>query len=311
MGNSKYKIFKTIDEQINIFKMKGLQIENNEKTKDLLLRENYFFISGYRHMFLEKKDKFIPGTKFEELYATFQYDRTLRNIFFKNILIVENNIKSIISYQLSRKYGYREKDYLNPKNFQEDKLAIRQVRDVLKKVKRQVAVNGRQHTATLHYMDNYGYIPMWILVKVLSFGIMSEFYNILKQEDKQVISNYYNLQPDKLEIYLTIISNFRNVCAHEDILYNHRTQKIIPDSIYHEKLNIPKVAEVYRYGKNDLFGLIIMLKSLLRKEEFSDMMDEVKQAIEKLDKKVTTIPLSKILNKTGFPQNWYDLKTTE
>ena len=50
----------------------------------------------------------------------------------------------------------------------------RQVRDILNKMRRQIRVNGRQHTATLHYIDNYGYIPMWILVKVLSFGIISE-----------------------------------------------------------------------------------------------------------------------------------------
>ena len=46
------------------------------------------------------KDTFLPGTTFEELYATFVFDREIRNTFFKNILIVENNIKSIMSYQL-------------------------------------------------------------------------------------------------------------------------------------------------------------------------------------------------------------------
>lgn len=54
---------------------------------------------------------------FEELYSLFLFDRKLRNVVFKNILMIENNIKSIISYQLSKKYGYRERDYLNPNNF--------------------------------------------------------------------------------------------------------------------------------------------------------------------------------------------------
>ena len=89
---------------------------------------------------------------------------------------------------------------------------------------------------------------------------MSEFYGILKQEDQQTISEFYKLDSGTLEKYLSIISNFRNVCAHEDILYDHRTQKIIPDTPYHEQLNIPKIDNVYIYGKNDLFGLIIMLK---------------------------------------------------
>ena len=112
------KTFKTLDEQIEILKSRGLVINDIEKAKNILLRENYFFISGYRHLFMKsrKDDKFISGTTFEELYAMFVFDRRVRNIFFKNLLIVENNIKSLISYQLSKKYGYKEKEYLNPKN---------------------------------------------------------------------------------------------------------------------------------------------------------------------------------------------------
>ena len=101
------KIFKNLDEQIEILKARNLTITDEEKTKDILLRENYFFINGYRHMFLEssKSKKFFDGTTFEELYSTFLFDRNIRNIMFKHLLIVENNIKSIISYQLSKKYG--------------------------------------------------------------------------------------------------------------------------------------------------------------------------------------------------------------
>ena len=113
------KIFKTIDEQVEILQRKGLIIDNDKRTREILLRENYFFISGYRHLFMTRETgkKFLPGTTFDELYATFLFDRAIRNTFFKNILIVENNIKSIVSYQLSRKYGFKEKDYLNPENF--------------------------------------------------------------------------------------------------------------------------------------------------------------------------------------------------
>lgn len=55
-----------------------------------------------------KDTKFIEGTTFEELHAIFLFDRELRNIMFKNILVIENNIKSIISYQLSKKYGFKK-----------------------------------------------------------------------------------------------------------------------------------------------------------------------------------------------------------
>lgn len=304
------KIFKTIDEQTDILKKKGLIINDEKKTREILLRENYFFISGYRHLFMNKedKDKFLPGTTFEELYATFLFDRAIRNTFFKNILIVENNIKSITSYQLSKKYGFREKDYLNPNNFSQDSLQSRQVYDVLNKVKRQIRVNGRKHTATFHYIEHYGYIPFWILVKVLSFGIMAEFYDILKYEDQAEISKFYNVSPEILGTYLSLLSNFRNVCAHEDILYDHRTQRVIPDSKFHRLLNIPKDEDGYIYGKNDLFSLVIMLKVMLSKDDFDEMIIEISREVENLDKIVNTVPLDTILNRIGFPNNWKDIK---
>ena len=311
MRKSSSKMFKTIDQQITILRGKGLIIEDNDETKSLLLRENYFFISGYRHLFMEpgNKDTFLEGTTFEELYATFVFDRKMRNIFFKNILIVENNIKSIISYQLSKKYGYREKDYLNQRNFIQDKLKGRKVKDVLNKMRRQIRVNTPKHTATMHYIDNYGYIPLWILVKVLSFGIVSEFYGILKIEDKKEISDLYNIGPDVLERFLVLLSNFRNVCAHEDILYDHKTQRFIPDTIYHERLNIEKIDDIYRYGKNDLFSLVIILKTMLKPDEFDEMIDDIKEEMSILDDCVDVIPLENILRRIGFPSNWYDIKS--
>ena len=135
----KIKEFKTLDEQVEILRNKGLVINDVDKAKALLLRENYFFISGYRHLFLKsnKERVFIKGTTFDELYAVFQFDRSFRNVLFKNLLIVENNLKSIISYRLSKKYGIKERDYLKPSNFSQDIKKVRQVNDVLNKIKRQ------------------------------------------------------------------------------------------------------------------------------------------------------------------------------
>ena len=305
----KNKVFKNLDEQVEILKSKGLIINDIERCKDILLKENYFFVSGYRHLFMKgTKDKsFISGTTFEELYAMFSFDRNIRNIFFKNLLIIENNIKSLISYQMSKNYGFKEKDYLSVKNFTEDSLKIRQVHDVIEKVKRQIKVNGRKHAATVHYMANYGYIPLWILVKVLSFGIVSEFYNIFKDSDKNDIAQIYNLDVKTFSVYLTILSNYRNLCAHEDILYDHRTQKEIPDCLYHEYLNIDMMDDLYIYGKNDLYSVIIIFKSMLSDNQFMSVINEISYEIDILSGKISVIPIDKILMKMGFPSNWREI----
>ena len=306
---SSSKVFKTLDEQVDILRSKGLIVSDVDKAKEILLRENYFFISGYRHLFMKTYNSgtYLPGTTFEELYATFVFDRQMRNIYFKHILVIENNIKSLISYVLSKKYGFREKDYLDSKNFNQDPMRARQVHDVLDKMKRQIRVNGKQHSATVHYANNYGYIPLWILVKVLSFGIVSELYTILKDEDKEEIANMYHIDVTSLSIYLSILSNYRNLCAHEDILYDHRTQRYIPDTKYHYQLNIPKEEDDYIYGKNDLYSVIIIMRQMLRPDEFRNLIHEIGYEIDVLDGKIDSLPLDKILNKISFPTNWRDI----
>ncbi len=303
------KTFKTLDEQIEILQRKGLVIQNVEETKDILLRENYFFVSGYRMLFMESMTNkmFLPGTTFEELYSMFQFDRHIRNIIFKNLLIIENNIKSITAYNLSKHYGIREEEYLNPKNFTNEKSRRKQVDDLLNKMKRQIRVNGGQHQATMHYINKYGYIPFWIVVKILSFGIVSELYQILKPEDQKAIASDFGVTASQLIVYLPLLANFRNLCAHEDILFEHKTQRVIEDTKFHELLGIPKTNDEYIYGKNDLFAIVIILRQMLRKDDFFMLMSELEYEIQVLSDKLHTIQIDRVLDRMGFPTNYGEL----
>lgn len=307
------KVFKSLDEQIELLKSKGLVIKDLEFAKEVLLRENYFFLHGYRYPFLKSMDNkvFIPGTSFEELYSLFLFDRQLRNLLFKNILVIENNLKSIMSYQLSKKYGYKEKDYLNPYNFNYVQDKKKQVNDLLAKMKRQIKINATQHAATNHYVNNYGYIPLWVLVKVLSFGIVTELFAILKKDEQYDIVEIYGIDIKNFTNYLTILSNYRNLCAHEDIVYENRTSKSIEDTKYHRMLNIGMLNNEYVYGKNDLFALVIILKCMLKSDEFKDFMLEFKDIVNNLEYNLKTIPINKILDRMGFPLNFEDIVDIE
>ena len=303
------KEFKTIDQQIDILKKKGLIIDDEVAAKNILLKENYFFLNGYRHLFMNSPTDrtFITGSTFSELYALFQFDRYSRNIFFKNLLIIENRLKSVISYQLSKRYGYKEKDYLNPRNFTNDPEKKRRVKDVIEKMRRQIRINTSRHNATMHYLKNYGYIPLWILVKVLSFGMVCELYSIMTDEDKLEVSSVFGITSQNLESFLPILSNYRNLCAHEDIVFDHKTERVIPDTEFHKKLNIFKMDDEYIYGKDDLFAVIIIFKYLLEDAEFRLMLKEFEYELEKLDGRIDSIPVEKILDTMGIPKNYMDI----
>lgn len=304
------KTFKTLDEQIEILSHKGLVIDDVDYAKSILLRENYFFLSGYRHLFLrdDGSRKFIYGTTFKELYSLFNFDRQLRNILFKNILIVENNLKSVLSHVVSKNHGFKEHNYLNSDIFVKDHNKVRQINDLIRKMKRQINVNGKQHAATNHYMINYGYIPLWVVVKVLSFGIVSELYSILQKEDQEEIARVFNTTVHNLGNYLPILANYRNLCAHEDLCFSNKTHKKISPNHYHDILNIPKNDEdEYIYGLNDLMAIIIIMKELLQESDFIMMMNEISYEIDILDGKVDTIEIEKVLDAMGLPTNYKEI----
>jgi len=304
------KTFKSLDEQIELLLGKGLIIDDINYAKEILLRENYFFLNGYRHMFFKKdgSKKFLPGATFRELYGMFIFDRQLRNILFKNILIVENNLKSILSYIMSKNHGFKEQHYLNAENFVKDHTKSKQINDLIRKMKRQINVNGKQHAATSHYINNYGYIPLWVVVKVLSFGIVGELYSILQKEDQEEIADVYGVSINDLVNYLPILANYRNLCAHEDLCFNNRTHKKINHTKYHDILNIPKDEDnEYIYGLNDLFAIIIIMKGLLKEENFIMMMNEISYELDILDGKLESIEIDEVLEAMGFPRNYNDI----
>lgn len=304
------KTFKTLEEQIEILKDKGLVINDIEHAKSILLRENYFFLTGYRFLFIKSMQdrRFNEGTTFEELYAMFLFDRQLRNILFKNILVFENNLKSITAYVMSKNHGFKEKNYLNKNNFVRDSSKNRQINDLIHKMKRQISINGKQHSATSHFIENYGYIPLWVVVKVLSFGIVGELYTILQYEDKKEVADIFKIDIDSFQSYLPILANYRNLCAHEDICYNNRTQICINNTTYHRLLNIPKMDGEYIYGKNDLFALIIIFKRILQKDDFNLFINEIEYELDKLNGKLKTIDIEKVLDTMGFPINYREIE---
>ena len=245
---------------------------------------------------------------------SFKYSFKMKDVdqwFVLTVSAIENGKYHLFAFYDHSEDVLKEKDYLKAKNFTQDKTKTRQVNDLIHKMKRQIRVNGREHTATSHYMMNYGYVPLWILVKVLSFGIVGELFSILKYEDQKKICDIYHLNVSTMITYLPILSNYRNLCAHEDILYENRTQKVIPNTIYHKLLNIEEDDEGYVQGKNDVFALVIIMKDMLSKEEFKNMMLELEREINNLSYNLHTIKVEDILKRMGFPTNFEQIEKIE
>lgn len=303
------KDFKTIDEQIKILKSRNIIIENYEKTYKILEKNNYYYlINGYKDLFLNEKyeDTYINNTKIEEIFSIYQFDKNIKINFLKYILLIENEIDSYIAYEFSKSYGH--KDYLILENFNTSKSKIPLIEKFINDVNLEIEYQYKSSNKMIvHYLDKYKYIPLWVLVRILSFGKISKFYTFMKPKEQNLISRNYNLRIHEFKVFLHNLTLIRNICAHDEKLYDIKLKSRISTTVYHKSLNIESKNGNYKLATRDLFSIVIILKILLEKEDFDKFYIELINSIEILQKSLTTITIERVLYKMGFPTNYKDL----
>ncbi len=160
-----------------------------------------------------------------------------------------------------------------------------------------------------HYVVKYGYVPLWVLVNSITLGRLSNFYNLMNQSERIEIAKKWNIKEEDLRQYIKILAICRNLCAHDERIYNFTTEKIsISNTIYHEQLNIPVQNGRYVNGKNDLFSLVIIFKILLPKSDFINFLNKILDQLNFLSKKMNVNRFNKVKELMGFPYNWFEIK---
>lgn len=300
------KEFRTIEQQIQILKSKNLQCE--EKRAAYILENNnyYYLINGYKHLFLNsisKKEKFVDGTSLEEIFSLYEFDRKIRILFLEYILLIERKIKAYISYEFSKEHGY--KDYLVENNFYNNKKHQKKIEKLINDINEDVLHQYKNSNKMIvHYLDTYNYIPFWVLIRILSFGKVSKFYSLMKPREQNIIGRKFNLKSEKLKVYLTNLGEIRNLCAHDEKLFDIRLRFKISNNLYHFKLNIPKIKGNYTKGLQDLFSIVLILKEMLSQNEFINFYKMLIKRIYELKQNIFSINFNKILNTMGFPANY-------
>lgn len=313
------KAYCTIEDQIQKLRSRGMIITQKEEAKKLINYGNYFvIINGYKELFIDKTctgadERYKNGTNFEEIYSLYSFDRELRALYLKYILILENAIKSIIARVFSEKYGHD--DFLRIANFDTSVAHNQRVKpeekvsDIVKLISTiQLEISQQLHKGNsmiIHYQFDHGHIPLWVLVNILSLGTMSKFYSYMHQTDQNDVGKNFGLHPHEMQSCLKLLTLFRNVCAHDNRLYNYHTYNRLIQMPIHNKLKLVNgKSGNFLCGQNDLFALTIIFKVMLPTEDFSFFFLGLNDSIAQLSNKIHTISIDDVLQSMGFPSNW-------
>lgn len=301
------KEFKTYDELVSLLQSRN--VETDELTKTQIMRESYYaIVNGYKDPFLDKDamqkssdDIYLKGTKFEWLYSLFSFDRDLRSLTFKYLTQAESIMKNAIVYAFCEKhnnpYDYLErsnytdaKNILVPQGYSGNKFKLFQ--DNLATLMRILnsKISGRSSKSFIqHYLDTYGFVPLWVLQNDLTFGHIAHFYQLqtrsIQNRACKIIAEAIgrpgtkNLTPMKLLHAFSVLVEYRNICAHDERLY---------------------CARVGKSHDIDFYQMALSLILVLPTEEFNNFLDGIFDLFAKYDGTLHVVTSTSLLKNMGF-----------
>ena len=183
----KVKNFKTIDEQIEILKSRGLTINDEAEAKDFLLRNNYYRISGYS-LTLRKNDLFFKSATFQDIEDIYNFDHEFRHVILHYIEIIEVEMKSFYAYEHTKTYG--PFGYLESGNFTN----MARHKEIIDKINQQKKQRLTHEAYLKHFInDLHQEIPLWAYVDLMTISDISFLYAISKQPVKKMIARHFDL----------------------------------------------------------------------------------------------------------------------
>lgn len=246
------KPFLKLDEQISLLESRGCACD--EHTRDILLKEGYYpVVNGYREPFLVGVDeatghrRYAEGTTFDDIYRVFLFDRSLREVTFRYLTRIEATLRNTCTYRFCERHP-KAGDYLRfecytPKraylgeadHYESNLEGFVNTLDNLSRDENSAKAGVR------HYVHQHYSMPLWVLAGELTFGNVRHFYDLLERDVQKAVCDdiawlahreaaddgpagggqEHPITPAWLSRALKPLVEARNICAHDDRLFNH------------------------------------------------------------------------------------------
>lgn len=284
---------------------KKLGISDTDYAIRLLKEHSYFaLISGYKGPFKQKEGTYKLHVSIQDIYALYLFDDNLRTLFLQYILKIEKHVKSLISYSFCEAYGEEQQHYLNATKYNYIAINQDEVNELITRLTK-ITNDPKNYPYIKHQKKQHGNIPLWVMMKALTLGTVSKMYSFLPQSIKHNVSKEFEyVHEGMLTQMLDLLARVRNVCAHNEQLFDYKYRKgTIDDTYVHSVLDIRRKNGQYVKGKNDLFAVVIVLKYLLSKEDFQGLLQNWSSIITQLFADTRMIEKTQLYKYMGFTKN--------
>lgn len=214
--------------QLKLFKDRGLIIFDDLSALKKIEHINYYKIKEFAEPFVKnnKKNEFeYHPTDFDFIINRFYIDKEIRLSLLHATEKIELSFKNKVAYILGEKSGdtYKEPDkWCDKELFKKKEKAFL---EFISKVDKIVCDRKDNNINTfLEENPKKKYPPIWMLINVFDFGTSVFLYNLMNEDLKKEIANFYKCSHKELTNWINHINFVRNMCAHNS--------KIIDFSFY-------------------------------------------------------------------------------
>lgn len=248
------KTWKSCIEQVEILESRGLLVTDRQAAADFLAHINYYRFSGYCLAFESSRHVLLPGTRFEDICAAYQFDLRIRDLFNEALEVAEVDIRTAVAHSFGRTYG--------PFGHTDSRSFHGTFNHVGWLQRLRVQARESREPFVLHFARTYREfpdLPIWMLTEIMSFGSLSLMFKFMHEKDRRAIGARYAVQPTYLASWLHHLVYVRNLCAHHARLW---------DRVWAIKPSLPTSQDwaSARPPSNDrLFTSLLILHQLMKR----------------------------------------------
>jgi hypothetical protein len=265
------KKVKTIEEQIEILKTRGMIFEDEKKAKEILRDIGYYRLGFYWFYFQKsrKKHTFRENTQFSTIVKLYYLDNDLRFLLTKALSRIEINLRTQLVYIVSTNYSDNP-TWFADNNIMED-CFIRDFRKIYRGIKDNNSVISKHHK---NHNDNYA--PAWKTLEFVTLGSLKKIFDALKDESvKDKIAKEYGIKRlDIFNNYLKAIVDIRNVCSHTRVLYDFNYEDTIKST------SICKILPEERNSLNAIIKVILYFLATISINRSNELKNEIEKLIQ-------------------------------
>ena len=268
----------TINEQISLLRTRGMEVDDPDKAKEVLLDIGYYRLGFYWFYFevdnikKRRRHAFKPGTSLKDAVDLYYFDYELRNTLLKYLTRIEVNFRTKLIYIASNAFPE------SPAWFADPNVVVGKYTKTFKSTMYNELVRHNPILKEHHVKHrNDLYAPAWKTIEFMPMGAVQVLYGKLRDVNlKRKISMSYGVNSiEVLENYLSAIRDVRNTCAHGKVLYDIHLIKGLRNG---------PAGKMDAANKNKLSGALLVICFMLgsiSQHRQSDFVDELRNLEQK------------------------------